>query len=141
MGVNHVYLTGYTPYPTDTNDERLPHLRDKISHQINKTALGASELVPWSHHNSAEKVISELKNDGYIVVALEQMPNSIQLPDWSPPDKLAILLGREVEGISSELIELCEMVVEIPQFGHKESLNIVQATAMVLYHARFVQVA
>lgn len=141
MGVGRVYLTGYTPYPADASDERLPHLRDKISRQINKTALGASELVAWSHYAHIEEVIRELKDSGYAVVALEQAPNSIQLPSWTPPGKLAILLGREVEGIEADILSLCDTVVEIPQFGRKESLNVVQAAAMALYHARFVPLA
>ncbi len=138
MGVRHVYLTGYTPYPAEAHDERLPHLRDKISRQIDKTALGASEFIAWSHHLDASAVIQKLIDNGYTVVALEQTPDSIKLPDWSPPDKLAILLGREVEGIEADLLRLCGTGVEIPQFGHKESLNVVQAAAMALYHARFV---
>ncbi len=137
MGVSHVYLTGYTPYPIEQNDERLPHLRDKISRQIDKTALGASQLVSWSHHADAQTVIQKLAHDGYTVVALEQAPDSTTLPDWSPPDKVAILLGREVEGIEADLLTLCSAVIEIPQFGQKESLNVVQAAAMMLYYARF----
>ncbi len=141
MGVQHVYLTGYTPYPTEPNDERLPHLRDKISHQIDKTALGASQLVSWTHHTDVHALIQELKYSGYTVVALEQSAGSIALPTWLPPEKVVILLGREVEGIDKDLLELCDIVLEIPQFGRKESLNVVQAAAMALYQARFVPIS
>ncbi len=138
MGVRHVYFTGYTPYPSEPNDERLPHLRDKLSRQIDKTALGASQLIPWTRAVNIYKLIEELKDSGYTIVALEQTTDSIALPMWHPPEKVAILLGREVEGIDGDLLHLCDTVVEIPQFGHKESLNVVQAAAMALYQARFV---
>ena len=138
MGVQHVYFTGYTPYPAKPNDERLPHLRDKIGRQIDKTALGASQLVAWTHHDDIYALIEELKQNGYALVALEQTADSIALPAWLPPERLVILLGREVEGIDKKLLHLCDTVVEIPQFGHKESLNVVQAAAMAMYQARFV---
>lgn len=138
LGVSHVYLTGYTPYPAEENDERLPHLRDKITRQIDKTGLGTTELVPWSHNADVHSVIAKLKHEGYVIVALEQTAHSLKLPDWVPSDKIALLLGREVEGIEPELVELCDEAVEIPQFGQKESLNVVQAAAIALYQARFV---
>lgn len=138
MGVHHVYFTGYTPYPAKAEDDRLPHLRDKISRQINKTALGASELIAWSHEPDIDVLIKELKQAGYAIVALEQTDSSIELPTWLPPDKLVLLLGREVEGIDRDLLKLCDITVEIPQFGQKESLNVVQAAAMAVYQARFV---
>ena len=141
MGVAHVYLTGYTPYPTEANDERLPHLRDKISRQIDKTALGAGQLVAWTHHEDVYALIEELKHSRYTIVALEQTQDSIALPSWHPPEKVVILLGREVEGIDKSLLLQCDIVVEIPQFGHKESLNVVQAAAMALYQARFVPIS
>lgn len=141
MGVSHVYLTGYTPYPTVANDERLPHLRDKLTRQINKTALGAGTLISWSHATEIYPLLHRLMQEDYAIVALEQTAKSIPLPKWQPSEKVAILLGREVEGIDEELLTLCDEVVEIPQFGHKESLNVVQAAAMALYQAWFVPVS
>lgn len=141
MGVAHVYFTGYTPYPLVSDDERLPHISRKLSSQIHKTALGAEEFVPWSHADEIYELLANLKQDGYVIIGLEQTPDSIQLPSWVPPDKVAVLLGREVEGIDENLISYCDNTVEIPQFGHKESLNVVQAAAMILYHARFAPFA
>jgi tRNA G18 (ribose-2'-O)-methylase SpoU len=141
LGVTKVYLTGYTPYPEVANDERLPHIRDKLTRQIDKTALGAAELLSWEHAERAEDVIAQLHASGYSVVALEQSPDSLTISSWTPPDKIAILLGREVEGVDESLCALCDALVEIPQFGKKESLNVVQAAAIALYHTRFAPFA
>ncbi len=134
MGAKHVYLTGYTPYPTMSADDRLPHLSRKISAQIEKTALGTIESLRWSHDVDVLHVIAQLRDDGYTIVALEQTPSSLNLVDWSPPNKVALLLGREVEGIEPSLLEVCDINVEIPQFGKKESLNVIQAAAIAIYH-------
>jgi 23S rRNA (guanosine2251-2'-O)-methyltransferase len=137
FGVEHVYLTGYTPYPLAPGDTRLPHISSKLTAQIHKTALDAEELVPWTHIDDITSCITKLKADGYTIVALEQTPNSIALPEFQPPDKVALLLGREVEGIDPDIIRLCDISVEIPMFGRKESFNVVQAASMALYQFRF----
>lgn len=137
LGIQKVYLTGYTPYPIKTNDTRLPHLSQKIHKQISKTALGAEVSQTWEQHESVEDVIAQLRSDGFTVIALEQASDSIPLPSFESPDRVAILLGREVEGVDSELLKLCDQTVEIPMFGSKESFNVAQAAAMVLYHCRF----
>jgi 23S rRNA (guanosine2251-2'-O)-methyltransferase len=139
LGVSHIYISGYTPYPAHEGDQRLPHIRNKLHSQIEKTALGATQLVQWSHHESITALIEKLKNDGYMLIALEQDSSSIALPDWTPPDKLALLVGREVEGIDDTLLQSCDSSIEIPQFGKKESLNVVQATAIALYRAQFAK--
>lgn len=137
MGVSHVYLTGYTPYPIAPDDERLPHIRSKIDRAIDKTALGAAKLIAWSHYDNVQPVLQQLRTSGFTITALEQTPNSIALPQWQPAEKVAIVLGREVEGIAPDIMAQCDLAIEIPQFGKKESLNVVQAAAMCLYHTRF----
>jgi tRNA G18 (ribose-2'-O)-methylase SpoU len=137
LGVSRLYLTGYTPYPASPDDTRLPHIAAKLTAQIHKTALGAEELMPWTHHDDAAATIAALKTRGYTVVALEQTADSIALPDYRPPEKVALLLGREVEGIDPALLKLCDATLEIPMHGRKESFNVVQAAAMALYQLRF----
>ena len=136
LGVARVFFTGYTPYPTTAKDTRLPHISAKLTKQINKTALGAEDLVQWEH-GEIEQVIKQLKSDGFAITGLEQTTNSVTLPDWNVPHKVAVLLGREVEGIDPSILKLCDTVVEIPMFGKKESFNVVQAAAMTLFHCRF----
>ena len=139
LGIKKVYFSGYTPYPVHVNDDRLPHLASKTSRQIAKTALGAEELVDWECAGDISGLLHRLKAEGYMVCALEQSDSSLELPKFKVPTKVAILLGREVEGIDPSLITLCDMTLEIPMFGKKESFNVVQAAAMVLYHCRFRQ--
>ena len=139
FGVERVYLTGYTPYPSLPNDQRLPHIHQKLSAQIHKTALGAEQLVAWDYAEDAVAVIATLKKADYSVCALEQTPGSHDISSWMPPDKIAILLGREVEGIADSFLELCDYALEVRQFGQKESLNVVQAAAIALYQARFAR--
>lgn len=138
LGVDKVYLTGYTPYPLHANDERLPHLATKINNQISKTALGAETSQSWQHLDEIDGPIKELKQDGYLVTALEQASNSIKLTDFKSPSKIALIVGREVEGVEPEVLAACDKIVEIPMFGSKESFNVAQAAAMALYHLRFM---
>lgn len=133
-----VYLTGYTPYPLAPDDKRLPHLSSKLTKQIHKTALGAeADHKLWTHESDIHNLIAHLKNENYEIIGLEQAPDSIKLPDYQPTDKIAILLGREVEGIDAELLKSCDKIVEIPMLGQKESLNVIEATTAALYHCRF----
>jgi 23S rRNA (guanosine2251-2'-O)-methyltransferase len=137
LGVSRVYLSGYTPYPLAQDDKRMPHIANKLAKQINKTALGAENMATWYHEESIDAVLSALKQEGYTVAAVEQTANSIALPDFAPPDKLALLVGREVEGVEQDVLAQCDLALEIPMFGHKESYNVVQAAAMAMYHCRF----
>lgn len=137
LGVVKVFLTGYTPYPLSENDTRLPHIADKMSKQVSKTALGAESSQPWEYRENVFYAIDRLRNEGYKVYALEQTPKSRPLPEFSPPDKLVLVVGREVNGIEQEVLKTCDGTLEIPMHGQKESFNVTQAAAMALYHARY----
>ena len=137
LGVQEVWLTGYTPYPHTRPDSRLPHIAAKLTAQIKKTALGAEDLVTWHQTDAIFPLLKRLKDDGYVLAALEQTSSSLSLPDFKAPEKIALLLGREVEGIQPDILKLCDATVEIPMFGQKESFNVVQAAAMALFHIRF----
>lgn len=138
LAVTKVLLTGYTPYPLQPNDSRLPHEAQKITKQIHKTALGAEETISWEHTADITAEIKQLQSSGFTVMALEQSVRSKNLVSYSPPRKVALLVGREVEGIEPEVLEACDGVLEIPMFGQKESFNVVQATAMALFHCTFI---
>ncbi len=137
LGVHKVYLTGYTPYPLKPGDSRLPHLAQKIDKQIHKTALDAEKLVDWEQSEALEPVLAQLKRDGFTLAAIEQAPNAVKLPDFTAPEKIVLLVGREVEGVEPEVLAQMDKILEIPMFGKKESFNVVQAAAMTLYHCRF----
>lgn len=137
LGISKVILCGYTPHPSITNDTRLPHEAAKITRQIHKTALGAEESVNWEWQPDISPVIKNLKAEGYEIAALEQTADSIALPRFSPPNKIALVLGREVEGVEPEVLEMCDINLEIPMFGQKESFNVTQAAAIAMYHIKF----
>jgi 23S rRNA (guanosine2251-2'-O)-methyltransferase len=136
FGITEVIFSGYTPYPITNPDDRLPHIAQKLTKQIQKTSLGAEAMIAWRHEPDLLAVLTQLKAAGYRLIGLEQANTSVALPDFRPPKKLAILLGREVEGIALDYLTHCDQLVEIPMFGRKESFNVVQATAIMLYHCR-----
>lgn len=138
FGVTKVILSGYTPHPAYTNDRRLPHESAKITAAIHKTALGAENMVAWDYHRDILPVITKLQKEGWLVAALEQTEDARQLPDYHAPEKIVIVLGREVEGVEAAVLAACDIALEIPMFGKKESFNVVQAAAIVLYHCRFL---
>lgn len=137
LGVQEVILSGYTPYPLSDGDTRLPHEARKLHKQIEKTALGAESAQPWRHSSDIDEVLNLLRAEGYVLAAVEQAGDSIALPTFRPPGKLALLVGREVEGVEPEVLARMDHTLEIPMFGRKESFNVVQAAAMALYHCRF----
>ncbi|MEO8862879.1 MAG: TrmH family RNA methyltransferase [Candidatus Saccharimonadales bacterium] len=138
-GVKKVYLSGYTPYPLGPDDTRMPHIATKIDKQIHKTALGAESQVKWEHSPDILKLIDKLRADDYIVAGLEQADDSISLPSWDAGNKIALLLGRETLGIELDILSVCDVTLEIPMLGRKESYNVVQAAAMALYDLRFTK--
>lgn len=131
FGVAKLILSGYTPYPTITSDQRLPHISQKLTDQIHKTALGAEKLVPFEH--SETPPLSKLMKSGWRIVGLEQHPKSISLASYQPPKKIALLLGEEVAGIEQSLIDLCDDILEIPMQGQKESFNVSVAAGIALF--------
>lgn len=134
FGVARLILSGYTPYPTLPDDSRLPHIARKITDQIHKTALGAESMLPFEHCEVPP--LGTLKNDGYRLVALEQATRSVPLADYKAPNKVVLLLGEEVAGITPELLAACDDVVEIPMAGRKESFNVSVSAGIALYSLR-----
>lgn len=131
FGVSKIILSGYTPYPKTENDSRLPHIANKLTGQIHKTALDAENMVPFVYQENFD--IDELKSAGYKVVALEQDKRSIRLPDYNAPQKVALLLGEEVHGIDKSTLDRCDDILEIPMSGQKESFNVSVAAGIALY--------
>ncbi len=131
FGVSKIILSGYTPYPAMANDPRLPHIRDKLTAQIRKTALGAEAMVPFEYQEQPN--VAELQQAGYRIVALEQSATSVNLRSYVAPDKLLLVLGEEVHGIPPTLLAQCQDTLEIPMHGQKESFNVSVATGIALY--------
>lgn len=131
FGIKKIILSGYTPYPLTKNDSRLPHITAKLTAQIHKSALGAEELVPFEHQSTPD--FDNLRQDGYRIVGLEQDERSIMIKDYTAPEKIALLIGEEVNGIDINLRNECADIIEIPMVGRKESFNVSVATGIALY--------
>jgi 23S rRNA (guanosine2251-2'-O)-methyltransferase len=130
-------LTGYSPYPAKTDDERLPHIQAKIGRQIQKTALGAQDSVEWDYQADLITLIESFKSDGFIMLALEQSPRAVELQDYESSGDIVLIVGNEVEGIENEILSVCDEVVVIPMAGKKESYNVAVAAGMALFHLKF----
>jgi len=102
---------------------------------IHKTALDAEKSVPWEYFEETEAAILQLKEKGYRVFAVEQVENSIMLPDFTPEknQKLALVFGNEVKGVQQSVVNICDGAIEIPQYGTKHSFNISVSAGIVLW--------
>lgn len=119
--VSKIWLCGYTPVP--------PH------REIEKTALGATETVPWEKSTDVEQLISVLKKEKFNIYVLEQTTNSISLAEMNKWIEFpsVFVLGNEIYGVKQSVIDLCDQVFEIPQFGHKHSFNVSVTAGMVMW--------
>ncbi len=120
FAVEALYLCGYTPCP--------PH-RD-----IHKTALGATDTVKWKNFVSTIDAVTEAREAGYKILAVEQAHNSIMLDklNWDN-EKVALVFGNEVTGVNDEVLKTADGCIEIPQWGAKHSLNISVSAGVVLW--------
>ncbi len=129
-GVSKIILSGYTPTPLD----RFGRLRLDLA----KVALGAEKTIPWEHTAAAAPALVRLQQAGYLLLAIEQSPNSVSLFDWHPPSPsqpLALIVGNEVRGLSPAILKQCDAILEIPMRGAKESLNVSVAAGIALFTA------
>lgn len=103
--------------------------------EIHKTALDAEKTVAWQYFEKTEDAVLQLQQNGYKVYALEQVENSISLPEFRPAngEKIAIILGNEVKGVQQSVVNLCNGSIEIPQFGTKHSFNVSVSAGIVLW--------
>lgn len=105
------------------------------SAEIHKAALGAEDTVEWDYGQDSSTVVKSLKQEGYTLVAIEQAENSIQLQDFKPEQakKYALIFGNEVKGVQQQVVDCCDLVVEIPQWGTKHSLNVSVSIGIILW--------
>ena len=119
--VERIYLCGITATP--------PHP------EMHKTALGAEDTVDWKYVKHTLEAVEELHNEGYTVLAIEQVEGSTMLDELElePDKKYAIVMGNEVKGVQQEVIDHSHGCIEIPQYGTKHSLNVSVTTGIVLW--------
>ncbi|HEY1085467.1 MAG TPA: TrmH family RNA methyltransferase [Candidatus Saccharimonadales bacterium] len=130
FGVEKIICSGYTPYPKVESDVRLPHISEKLTSQIHKTALGAEEMVPFEYY---EDIDQWFRQNRLPVLALEQSPDSQIISEYIPPEEFVLLLGEEVHGIEEQYLRQAKATLEIPMKGKKESFNVSIATGIALY--------
>jgi tRNA G18 (ribose-2'-O)-methylase SpoU len=119
--VEKIILTGITGTP--------PH------REIQKTALGATESVPWEYCENGTDAVLSLREKGYTILAVEQTTQSKRLGDFAPVagSRYALIFGNEVNGVSENLIPLADGALEIPQSGTKHSLNVSVCLGIVVW--------
>ena len=120
--IERLMLCGITPQPPKS--------------EIHKTALGAEESVTWQYHSTTLDAIEQLKREGYTIYSIEQVHDSISLENFlvKKDEKIAIVFGNEVKGVSQQVVDASDACVEIPQHGTKHSLNISCCAAIVMWH-------
>lgn len=120
--IERVFLCGITPQPPKA--------------EIHKTALGAEDSVAWQYYPTTLAAVDQLKNEGYTICSIEQVHDSVSLEKFiiNKGQKIAIVLGNEVKGVSQEVVDASDLCVEIPQYGTKHSLNISCCAAIVMWH-------
>jgi len=102
--------------------------------EIRKAALGSTDSVNWKYIKNTTDAVKQLIKDGYHVLGIEQADKSTKLNEFELPKKaIAIILGNEVNGVDQQVIDLCNEVIEIPQFGTKHSLNIAVTSGIVIW--------
>jgi 23S rRNA (guanosine2251-2'-O)-methyltransferase len=135
-GVERVICGGSTPYPRLPDDTRDPVVINRNTRTIGKTALGAETTVTVEHFDDTLAAIAVLRASGWTVYGLEQAPESTPLGTLAPRFPAALIVGNEVAGLAPNVLAACDAVVEIPQYGRKESLNVAVATGIALYAVR-----
>lgn len=119
--IEKIYLCGITAIPPNKD--------------IHKTALGATESVDWEYVKDITILVEALKSRGVKIISIEQAENATMLHDFNPEEgeKYAVIFGNEVKGVSQEIVDASDHVVEIPQFGTKHSLNISVSAGIVIW--------
>lgn len=125
IGVSRFLITGFTPAPLDRFKRPMK--------EIAKTALGAELTIPWEQEESYVDFIAAAKSQGFVVVGIEQDTRAVDYKTYTPAAKTLIVVGEEVNGIVQPLRDTCDVLLEMPMNGNKESLNVSVAFGVALY--------
>lgn len=127
VGIEKIYLCGTTPTPLDKKG-----LKRK---DFAKVALGAEDTVVWEYREDTKCLVQELKNKGYYSISFEQDMHSVDYKeiDIGAIKDVVFIIGNEVDGITKDVVDLSDIVAEIPMLGTKESLNVTIAFGIGVY--------
>ncbi len=127
LGVEKIYLCGITPTPLDKRGDKRKDFA--------KVALGAEDTVAWEYVAATSECLLTLRDEGYYAIGIEQDEKSVDYKSVSieGKEKVAFIISAEVEGMSKEVLDLCDVIAEIPMLGTKESLNVTIACGVAIY--------
>ncbi len=145
VGIQKLYLSGITPAPIDRFGNPRP--------QISKVSLGAEKYIAWEKKYSTLKVLKQLKDQGYKILAIEQSEKAVPYVRFDPLSispfirgrkrggslKTALVVGNEIKGLPKKILDLTDQILEIPMYGKKESLNVAVAFGIVAYHLKMAK--
>jgi tRNA G18 (ribose-2'-O)-methylase SpoU len=117
--VEHMHLCGMTAYPPNA--------------KLAKTALGAFDYVPWTHHEKTASAVDACKAQGMIVAAVEATEGALDHTRYEWPRPTAVIFGNEVNGVAPDILDMSDVVVRIPMLGHKNTINVATAFGVVVY--------
>ena len=119
--IEKIYLCGITAQP--------PH------NDIRKTALGSTKTVDWEYAENTLDVVKKLKSNKVLICSIEQAENATILNEFRPQPntKYAFVFGNEVKGVTQDVVDASDVVIEIPQYGTKHSLNISVSCGVVVW--------
>ncbi len=132
-GIGRVLCCGITPYPRANNDSRDPLVSGSNHRSIAKTALGAELTVQTEHYANSAVAIAACRAEGRAVYGLEITPKALSVLTFRPSLPAALVVGSEVNGLNADTLIACDAVLNIPQRGQKESLNVAVATGIAAY--------
>lgn len=118
-GVEQILLCGISPYPPNP--------------KLEKTARGATSLVPWVHHTDTMEAVRSLRSNGFALAALELTDRSVDYRSLPYPKPIALILGHEVAGVTRPVLEKVDWIVEVPLRGNKNSLNVATTCGIVVF--------
>lgn len=124
VGIEKIFLTGYTPSPEEKKEK------------IKKTALGAEEFVLWEKWKNISSLIEKLKKEKIKIVALETKKEAIPYFKFRPSFPLALVLGNEKRGLDKRILKKADLILKVPMFGKKESLNVAVVFGIVAFHLK-----
>lgn len=127
MGAGKLFLTGYSPAP-DTGS-----FQTAAGKMIAKTALGAEKSLPWEKKTRLGPLLKKLKASYVQIVALEQDKKSIDYRKFKPSFPVALILGNEPKGVDRKILQGCDVIIELPMHGAKNSLNVAVALGVAGY--------
>lgn len=106
------------------------------SAEIHKSALGAENSVKWEYYSETAEAVARLREDGYVIVSVEQTVHAKSLLDYVPESgqRYALIFGNEVDGVQQSVVDASDFALEIPQWGTKHSLNVSVSVGVILWH-------